>query len=41
MAPAPSYIPIEDVSVRVREHPHAERMPSGVVFWTGSDEDAE
>ena len=26
--------------VRVREHQHRERTPSGVVFWTGSDRDA-
>ena len=33
VAPAPSHIPIEVVSVRVREHPHEERAPSEVVFW--------
>ena len=26
--------------VRVREHQHLERMPSGAVFWTGSHGDA-
>ena len=40
VAPAPSYIPIEIVCVRLREHPHRERIPSGVVFWAGSDKDA-
>ena len=34
VAPAPSHIPIEVVSVRVREHQHEERTPSGVVSWT-------
>ena len=34
VAPAPSNIPIEVVSVRVRERTHEERTPSGVVFWT-------
>ena len=34
MAPAPSYIPIEVVRARVREHPHDERTPSGLVSWT-------
>jgi hypothetical protein len=28
VTPAPCHIPIEVVSVRVREHPHEERMPS-------------
>ena len=37
VAPAPYHMPIEVVSVRVREHPHKERTPSGVVFWTKSD----
>ena len=41
VAPAPCHMPIEVLSVRVRGHPHEERTPSGVVFWTGSDEDAE
>ena len=40
MAPALSKIPIEVVSVRVREHQHRERTLSGVVFWIGSDRDA-
>ena len=40
MAPAPYHMPIEVVCVRVREHQHWERMPSGVVFWAGSDRDA-
>ena len=34
VAPAPCHMPIELVSVRVREHPHEERTPSGVVSWT-------
>ena len=33
VAPAPYHMPIEVVSVRVREHPHEERTPSRVVFW--------
>ena len=33
MAPAPCHMPIEVVCVRVREHPHEERTPSGVVPW--------
>ena len=33
-APAPFHMPIEVVSVRVREHPHEERTPTGVVSWT-------
>ena len=37
VAPAPYHIPIEVVSVRVREHPHRERTPSGVVSWTVED----
>ena len=36
MAPAAYHIPIEVVSVRVREHPHEERTPSGVLFWTAA-----
>ena len=34
VAPAPYHMPIEVVSIRVREHPHEERGPSGVVSWT-------
>ena len=34
VAPAPSNIPNEVASVRVREHQHLERTPSGVVFLT-------
>ena len=34
VTPAPCHMPIEVVSVRVREHPHEERTPSGVVSWT-------
>ena len=34
VAPAPYHMPIEVVSVRAREHPHQERTPSGVVFYT-------
>jgi hypothetical protein len=34
VAPAPCYMPIEVVSVRVREQPHDERMTSGAVSWT-------
>ena len=34
VAPAPYYMPIEVVSVRVREHGHEERTPSGVVSCT-------
>ena len=34
VAPALCHMPIEVVSVRVREHPHEERTPSGVVYWT-------
>ena len=33
VAPAPYHMPIEVVSVRVREHQHEEGTPSGVVFW--------
>ena len=40
VAPALCHMPIEVVSIRVREHQHRERIPSGVVFWTGSDRDA-
>ena len=29
-------MPIEVVSVRVKEHQHRERTPSGVVFWTAA-----
>jgi hypothetical protein len=29
-------MPVEVVSVRVREHPHEERTPSGVVFWAAT-----
>ena len=29
-------MPIEVLSVRVREHPHEERTPSGVVSWTAA-----
>ena len=36
MAPALSYLPIEVESVRVREHPHEERTPSEVVYWTAA-----
>ena len=34
VAPAPYHMPIEVVSVTVREHPYEERTPSGVVSWT-------
>ena len=34
MAPAPYHMPIEVVSVRLREHPHEEKTRSGVVLWT-------
>ena len=34
VAPAPSYIPIEVVSVRVTEYQHLEGTPYGVVLWT-------
>ena len=34
VAPAPYHMPIEVVSVRVREHPHEERTHSGVVSGT-------
>ena len=34
VAPALCHMPIEVVSVRVKEHPHEERTPSGVVPWT-------
>ena len=34
VAPAPYHMPIEVVSVRVGEHQHEERTPSGVVSWT-------
>ena len=40
VALAPYHMPIEVVSVRVREHQHEERAPSGVVFGTGSGRDA-
>ena len=41
VAPAPSHMPIEVASVRVREHPHEERTPSEVVSWTAAaDRDA-
>ena len=36
VAPAPYHMLIEVVSVRVREHPHLEGTPSGVVFWTAA-----
>jgi hypothetical protein len=36
VAPAPSNIPIEVASVRVREHQQLEGTPSGVVFWTAA-----
>ena len=36
VAPALCHMPIEAVSVRVREHQHEERTPSGVVFWTAA-----
>ena len=36
VAPAPSYIPIVVVSVRVREHQHEERTSSGVVSSTAA-----
>ena len=29
-------MPIDVVSVRVREHPHEERTPSAVVSWTAA-----
>ena len=32
VTPAPYHMPIEVVSVKVREHPHQERTPQGVVF---------
>ena len=38
VAPAPYHMPIEVVSVRVREHQHRERTAAGVVFWTGQRE---
>ena len=41
VAPAPSHIPIEVVSVRVGEHQHWERTPSGVVFRAAAGRDAE
>ena len=34
VAPTPYHIPLEGVSVTVREHQHQERTPSGVVSWT-------
>ena len=40
VAPAPYHMPIEVVSVRVREHQHRERTPSRVVFGTGSGREA-
>ena len=33
VAPALCHMPIEVVSVRVREHPHEDRTPPGVVSW--------
>ena len=33
LAPASYHMPIEVLSVRVREHPHDEWTPSGVVSW--------
>jgi hypothetical protein len=33
-------MPIEVVSVRVREHQHLEGKPCGVVFWTAAGRDA-
>ena len=43
VAPAPSYIPIEVVIVRVREHPHEERTPSWSCFLdrTGRERESE
>ena len=40
VAPASFYIPIEVVSVRIEEHQHRERTPSGFVLSTGSHRDA-
>ena len=40
VTPAACHMPFEVVSVRMREHQHWERTPSGVVFWTGSERDA-
>ena len=37
VTPAPCHMPIEVVSVRVREHPHEERTPSAVVSWTAEE----
>ena len=34
VTPALCHMPIEVVSVGVREHPHKERVPQGVVSWT-------
>ena len=34
VAPTPCHMPIEVMSVRVREHQHQERTPSGVVSRT-------
>ena len=34
VAPAPYHMPIEVVSLRVREHQHQERTAAGVVSWT-------
>ena len=36
MAPASYYMPIEVVSVRVREHQHQERTPFEDVSWTAA-----
>ena len=36
VAPAAYLMPIEVVSVRMREHQHLARTPSGVVFWTAA-----
>ena len=40
VTPALTHIPIEVVIVRVREHPHEERTPSGLVSWTAAERDA-
>ena len=40
VTPALTHMPIEVVSVRVREHPHEERTPSGLVSWTAAERDA-
>ena len=34
VTPAAYHMPIEEVCVRVREHHHQERTPSGDVSWT-------